>query len=171
MIQDFFSRLGIGCCYMFFDHTFQFRYIELRCYFFDINHLFVDFCIKITVHIQNVGNTATHTCCKVLSGLAKNCNPSTSHIFASMITDPFYNCCCSGVTDTETFACHTIDIGFSACCTIKRYVTNNNIFISFKFHTSRRINDQFTTGKSFTKIIIAVTGQFQCQTFWYKCSE
>ena len=74
-----------------------------------------------------------------------------------MIADSFNNCGCTGVTDTETLACDTADKCFSAGCTIEGNVTDDDVLIFFVFHACRSIDNQFSTGKSFSKVVIGIS--------------
>ena len=88
-----------------------------------------------------------------------------------MLSYAFYNCRCTGVTNCETLACNTIDKCSTTGCTVKGNITYNNILFCFVCSFLRNLQDQFTTGKSFSEVIIAVTGQFQCKSFGDKCTE
>ena len=88
-----------------------------------------------------------------------------------MITDTFYYCDGSGVSYGKTFTCHTVDKCFSAGCTVKCHITDDNIFILTVFDALRRIYHQFSTGKSFSEVIVAVAFQLQCQTVRDKSSK
>ena len=156
---------------MLFDHFFQLVDFKLRSYSFNIYHLLINILIKITVQIQYISDTAAHSGCKVLSSLAKNNNASSGHVLASMITNTFYNCFCARVSDCKTLTCHTIDKSFTTGCSVKCNISYYNILFVFKCNTLRWIHDQFSAWETFTKIIIAVSYKFQCQTLWNKCTK
>lgn len=61
-----------------------------------------------------------------------------------MVAAAFYNCCCTGITDTETFSRNTVNKCFTACCTIQGNITNNNIFIFFVSSACLWVNNQLT---------------------------
>ena len=71
-----------------------------------------------------------------------------------MVTDTFYYCRSSGISYAETFSCHTTDKCFTTGCTVKCYVTDDDIFILLIFHTCRSVDNQFSTGKSFSEVIV-----------------
>ncbi len=105
------------------------------------------------------------------SCLSKDNYAATCHIFTAMIADTLYNCCCTGITYAETFTCHTVYKCFTAGSTVKRYVTDDNIFIASETSLLQGINNQFSTGKSFSEVIVGVTDKLQCQSFRDKCTK
>ena len=46
-----------------------------------------------------------------------------------MIADTFHYSGRTGVTDAETFSCHTVDIGFTAGCAVQCHVTDDDVLI------------------------------------------
>ena len=131
---------------MFFNHCFQFFYIHLCCNMFNIYKLFIYTQIEVIIFVQHISNSATHTCREVFTGFPKNCYTSSGHIFTAMVAYTFHNCCRTGIADCKTLACHTIDVCFTTCGSVKCNVSNNDIIFVFVFHSCRRIYDQFTAG-------------------------
>ena len=156
---------------MGFDQVAEFFFVIFVFHFFDGNHGFVQILVKNIIHIQYICDTAAHTCCKVLASLTKYDYAAACHIFTTMLSYAFYNCRCTGVTNCETLACNTIDKCSTTGCTVKGNITYNNILFCFVCSFFRNLQDQFTTGKSFSKVVITVTGQFQCKSFGDKCTE
>ena len=85
-----------------------------------------------------------------------------------MIADTLNNSSSSGISDTETFSCHTIDECLTACRTVQCYVTDNVVLILFEVYSCRWINDQLSAGKSLSEIIVGISHQFECQSLWNK---
>ena len=81
-----------------------------------------------------------------------------------MIADTFYNSTGTGITDTEPLSCHTVNKCLTTGCTVERNVSDDNVFICRKMCILRRINNNFTTGKSFSKVVITVTAKFKSQS-------
>ena len=171
MLQN--QRTSLGSCgfHMFLDQFFQFFDIVFVFHFFNGNHIFVQIPIQMAVLIEYISDTTAHTCCKVLSCLTKNDHTATGHIFTSMFSHTLYNCVGSGVTDCKTFPCHTIDKYFTAGGSIQGYVTGDDILFCFVSSVLRREDNQFSTGKSFSIIIVGITAQAQCQSFRDKCPK
>ena len=88
-----------------------------------------------------------------------------------MFTDTFYNSIGTGVTNCKTFTGNTIDKRIATGCTIQSNVTDDDIFFWFVCSFFRNPDDQLTTGKSFSEVIVTVTGQIQCKTFRNKCTK
>ena len=156
---------------MSLDKITKLFFIIFIIHFFNGDHCFVKVLVKNVVHIKNISDTATHTCREVLSGFSENYHTATGHVLASMLTNTLNYCHCTGVTDCKTFTCNTVDKCSSACGTIECYVSDNDVLFCFVSGFFRNFDDQFTTGKAFSKVVIAVTGQFQCQSFRDKCTE
>ena len=130
---------------MLFDHFLQLCHIILVGNLAHGNHLFVHSHIQVVIFIQHICDTAAHTCRKVLTSTTKYYDTSTCHVLAAMIANALYNCNRTGVSDTETFSCNTVDKCLTACRTIQCHVTNNDILILFKAASLWRIYDQLTT--------------------------
>src|SRR5699024_9504649 len=111
--------------------------------------------------IKNVSHTAAHAGRKVLSGLTNNQNFSTCHIFTAMVAHALHNGSRAGVTNAETLARHTVDVGFTAGRSVQSHISYDNIFIRLKPDALRRVNDQLAAGQSLSEIVIAVADQFQ----------
>ena len=156
---------------MSFNQVAKFFFVIFVFHFFDGNHGFVQVLVKNIIHIQYICDTAAHTCCKVLASLTKYDYAAACHIFTTMLSHAFYNCRCTGVTDCETLTCNTIDKCGTASCTVEGNVTYDNVLFCFVCSFLRNFQNQFTTGKTFSEVVVAVTGQFQCQTFRNKCTE
>ena len=88
-----------------------------------------------------------------------------------MITHTFDYRNGSGVTYTETFACHTVDECFTGGCTVQCHVTDDNVILCLEPAALGRIYHQLTTGQALAKVIVAVTYQLQGKTLGDKGSE
>ena len=163
--QNFRTKFG-ACCFL---HELQSDREVLFCHIcfplFDGNHGFVQVLVKNIIHIQYICDTAAHTCCKVLSSLTKYDYAATCHIFTAMFSYTFYNCRCTGVTDCETLTCNTIDKCGTAGCTVEGNVTYDNVLFCFVCSFLRNFQNQFTTGKTFSEVVVAVAGQFSVRPF------
>ena len=77
----------------------------------------------------------------------------------------------TGISDTETFTGHTVDVRLTAGRSVESHVSDNDIFILFILDSLRRVYDQLSSGKTLSKVIIAVTHQLQGQPLRNKGSE
>ena len=68
---------------------------------------------------QDISDTAAHAGCKVLSGCAEDNDTAAGHILASMLTDTLDNGVSTGVSDTETLSCDTVDVRLTARCAVE----------------------------------------------------
>src|SRR5687767_937859 len=97
------------------------------------------FCIK------DVGDTTTHTRCKVTPGLSEYDHTATRHIFTSVITNTFYYRFHTGVTNAETLTGLTADKGFTCSGPVKRNVANDNIILRLERGFFIRIDNELST--------------------------
>ena len=171
MIQDLFSFYGIGVGNMISNHLFQFFHIIFIFQLLDSYQFFIYFTVDITVFIQHVSYTTAHAGCKVLANLTDDSHTSSGHVFTSVIAHAFDNCGRSRVTNTETFTSQTVDISFSTGGTVESYVTDDDILILFISNTLWWINDQFSSGKTFSEVVIGISYQFQGQSLWNEGSK
>ena len=72
------------------------------------------------------------------------------------------------ISYTEPFSNYAGYIGFTACSSVKHYISGYDIFISLKPSCFRRKHCHSPSGKAFSKIIIAVSFKAQCKPFRYK---
>src|SRR5688500_2709066 len=121
--------------------------------------------------IEYIGNTAAHSGSEVLARFSENDHASPGHIFAGMVSHTLHNRLDSGISNTETFSSLTTDIGRARGCAIKSYVTDDDIILWFKSCLLIWIHDQFSSGQTFTKIIISLSFQFKSYTRCNKCPE
>ena len=77
----------------------------------------------------------------------------------------------SGIADAESLSRHTVNVCSSAGCSIKGNVTYNNILVRFEPCTVGRAHNQFSAGKTFSEIIVAVACKFQRQSSGDKCAK
>src|SRR5699024_10506002 len=66
---------------------------------------------------------------------------------------------------------HTVDECLSAGSSVERNVSYYNVFICLKCCAVWWAYDQLSTGESLSKVVVAVSGQFQCKSLRDKCSE
>ena len=131
---------------MFTDHILEFQDIVFIRYFLCKYHRLVRAHIQIVVLIQYISDSTAHAGGKVLSGSTEDYDTTTGHVLTSVITDPLNNGCRTGVTNTETFTCDTIDECLTTCRAIQSNVTDDDVLILLVCYTSWRIYDQLTTG-------------------------
>ena len=171
MIYYLLSDLGTCMLHMFFDHALQFQNVIFRSDMHHIYHAFINLTVKRIILIQHIRDTAAHTCSEVLADRSKNCNTSTGHVFTAVISDTFCDCHCTRITDTETLSGESVDKCLTICRTIKCHITDDHIFIVAIGNFLWREYHKLTTGQTFSEIVVAVTGQFQCQSLRNKCTK
>ena len=86
-----FSELVVATCSSIRSFKFLLRHICWSTFSMETMCFVQISCNSIIVFIQNIGNTAAHTCCKVLSCFSKHNHTTAGHVFTSMITYTFYN--------------------------------------------------------------------------------
>jgi len=156
---------------MSLDEITKLFFIIFIIHFFNGDHCFVKVLVKNVVHIKNISDTAAHTCREVLSGFSENYHTATGHVLASMLTNTLNYCHCTGITNCKTLTCNTVDKCSSAGCAIESHVSDDDVILCLVSGLLRYFNDQLATGKSFSEVVIAVAGKFQCQSFRDKCTE
>ena len=158
-------------CNVFRNQFFQLCNIFRMCHLAESNQCFIQLGVQVAFFVQYIGNTATHTGCKVLAGLAEDDRTATGHIFTTMVAHAFYDNGCTGVPDAEPFASNTSNKRLTAGCTEQSNITNNNIFICLEFRILWRIDNQCTAGKSLSEVVVAVALQLKRQALWNECTE
>ena len=94
---------------MLLDHCAKLLDVIFVLHFFNCDHGLVQIAVKMTVFIQNVGDSSAHSRSKVLSCFSKHCHTSAGHIFTSVLTYPFYNGIRSGIAEeSPTFWMKTV---------------------------------------------------------------
>ena len=88
-----------------------------------------------------------------------------------MVADTFNNSGCTGISYAETLAGNTVDKCFSACCSVKGYITDYDIFLRFELASLSRVDDKLTAGKTFAEVVIAVAFKLHCKSFGNESTE
>ena len=156
---------------MSLDKITKLFFIIFIIHFFNGDHCFIEVLVKNVIHIKDISDTTAHTCCKVLSCFSKNYHTATCHVLAAMLTNTLNNCNRTGVTYCKTLTGNTVDKCSSAGRTIECHVSDDDVLFSLVSGLLRNLNDQLSTGKTFSEVVVAVTGQFQCQSFRDKGTE
>ena len=81
-----------------------------------------------------------------------------------MLTNPFYHSCCTGVSDAETFSCHTRNISLTGGCSIESHITDDDIALCIIACFLGSFQDQLTTGQTLAEIVVAVSCQVKRKT-------
>ena len=63
-----------------------------------------------------------------------------------MVTHAFDNSVYAAITDAETFAGNTADIGLAAGAAVEGYVADDHVFVRVEARVSVRINDNLAAG-------------------------
>ena len=158
-------------CDVFFNHVFQLCNIVFAFYQFNRNHFLVQIAVQVALFIQDISDTAAHAGRKVLSGCAEDNDTAAGHILASMLTDTLDNGVSTGVSDTETLSCDTVDVRLTARCAVEGNVSDDDVFFRFILSCFRRVDNQFSAREAFSEVIVRIALKFQGQSFWNKCSE
>ncbi len=171
MIQNLLPFVRIRTGHMFLDHLFQFQHIVFGRNLIGRNHFLIGLGIQVVMLIQYISDTAAHACREVLAHGTHHYDTSACHVFTAMITHALDHRNGSGVPYTEALARHAVNEGLPGCRPIQCHVTDNDILILLKPGSSRRVYDQLAAGKSFAKIIVGISHQFQCESLRNKSAE
>src|SRR5687767_5028077 len=155
---------------MFLDHILHLALVFL-CHPLEINHVFVAKSLQVILRVEDVGNPTAHTRGKIPSGFAKHNNTATGHILTRVIADTLDDRADAGVSHAETLTRLAPDIGFAGCGTIKGHVTDDYVVFRFESCFTVRIDDEFSSRKSFSKIIVRFTFQLETEARSYECPE
>src|SRR5271170_919863 len=118
--------------------------------------------MEVLINVKNISNATRHTSSKVAASVTEDDDSTTGHVFATVIANSFYNSVCTGVSDSKSFSCNSSEIAGTTRSTVQADIANENVLLSLKNCTSRRINDQSTARKAFAHIIVRITFQLQC---------
>ena len=88
-----------------------------------------------------------------------------------MLADALHNCRCTGVTNRKTLTGNTIDECLTGSCSIECNISDDDILGCIIADTILWVDNDLTTGKSLTDIIVAVANQFQRESLRDKCTE
>ncbi len=88
-----------------------------------------------------------------------------------MISDSFDDRFYTGVSYTESFSSFAVDIGFSRGGAIEGYVADDYIFLRYKPGISARVDDQATSGKTLSEVVIGFAFQLKVDSFGQESSK
>ena len=107
---------------------------ECRYFIFKVVALYkfmVQTLVKVVVLVKHIRHSAAHSGAQIPPGAAKNYSCSACHVLKSVVTATFRNDCRTGVTHAEPLAGNTVYKSFSACCAEQRYVSDDDVAVSF----------------------------------------
>ena len=156
---------------MLFDKPLQFINIFLLDDCFQFHHAEIAVHVEVAVPIKDISNAPGHACCKVTSGFAKNDYTATGHVFATVIADSFNDSMGATVPHAESFCCAASEEGFTTGCTVKYDITNDDVFFGSKATDFRWIDNDSSSGKPFSYIVIRITFEFDRNSFGEECSD
>src|SRR5215831_11492386 len=109
----------------------------------ELNHGAIAAPGKVSIFIKHVGDAPRHAGAEVSSGLAEHNHAAASHVFASVIADPFDDGSQTAVSDAEAFTCDAIDVGFAAGGAVEGNIADDHIVFCLEGRSSWRMNDDF----------------------------
>ena len=121
--------------------------------------------------IKNIGNSARHSCAKIFSCFSENHCHSSGHIFKTVVAAAFRNDGCPGIPHAKPFSGNSVYKTFSARCSKKCDISDNNVFVRLALKIFRRLHDNFSAAKAFSDSIVRISGKAQSQSFWNKRSK
>ena len=95
----------------------------------EIDHLCITTLSKVTGQVQYIRDAATHACCEITSGSAQDDNPSTGHVFAAMVADPFHDRVNTAVSYGEPLAGYATNKRFTPRAPIQGHVSDNDVVL------------------------------------------
>ena len=135
----------------------------------NFHHLMVQPLVyEITFRIENVCNSARHSCAKVTTSPPEADYSTTCHVFTTVVAKTFDDCIYTRVTDTESFAGHSGNVRFAAGGSIKANIPGNDIFLCDECRVCRGSDDHFGSRKSLATVIVSVARNGKCHTIWTK---
>ena len=132
--------------YVCFDQMPQLLAVKAFCHIFERYLCLVQSCVQIVLLVENVGNTAGHSGCKILASASEYGNPATGHVFTAVIAHALADSGRTGVADAEALAGNAVDVGFTGGRTVKCNVAGDDVFFSDKFRILRRKYRQLSAG-------------------------
>ena len=90
------------------------------------------------VLVPHVSHTATHPGSEIPSGFSQYHDPSSSHIFATVVAYTFYHGCHSGIADCEAFTHSSVDIHLTIGSAIQQGISGDGILFRIEIATHGR---------------------------------
>ena len=88
-----------------------------------------------------------------------------------MVAYAFHHRAGTGVTYAEAFSCHTVYEYLTAGSAVEGNISDNDVLIRFEFRTLGRIYHQLSAGKTFSEVVIAVTGKGEGKSLGNKSTK
>src|SRR5206468_687593 len=109
---------------------------------------------ELPIPIDDIGDTARHTCREVAPRLAENNHAPPRHILTAVVAHTFYDDVRTTITHRESLTSKAANIGFSARRTVECRISNDDIILSYECSFRGRIDGNFPSGQAFTYIVI-----------------
>jgi hypothetical protein len=175
--RDRFLTLGIFG--VFLDRTLQLPNLFSITQSFQSHHLGIAARCKITLLVEDISNTATHSRREIASGSAEDDRLSTCHVFTTTIAvgiasrneNRFHDRTNTRITDAEPLTCHAVDVDFAAGGSVEGDVADDDVFGGDEGGFWRGVEDDFTAAESFTDVVVGIAFEFEGDSFGDKCAE
>lgn len=127
VIQHRPCQFGAGIEVMLADQFMQF--LPVRCLLDkrELHHLHVAEIIEVVVLVPHVSHAATHSGSEITSGFSQYHDPSSGHVFATVVAYTLYHGLHTGIADGEAFAHPSVDIYLAVSSAIQQGVSGDGI--------------------------------------------
>ncbi len=116
---------------------------------------------KVSTLVENVSYTAAHAGGKIPAARPEHQDQALGHVFAAVVADAFDDGSRSGVANGKALARNAVEKCFAVGGAVEGHIPDQNIFFGSEDRTSRRIDNQASTGQSLAHIIVGIAFQRQ----------
>jgi hypothetical protein len=162
--QDAGGELRAGVVVVILDQTAQESNLMRVLNAAKLDHLLVDLALEVLVDVENVGNTTRHTGGEVATSAAEAENTTTSHVLATVVAHTLNDGGDTRVTHSETLSGNTTEETSTSGSAVQADVTNDHVLLSLEDGGAGRVDDQATTRKTLSYVIVAVALEFEGDT-------
>src|SRR5208337_1380807 len=126
---------------------------------------------KIAGLIKDVGDAAGHSRRKVAPRASQHHDQALGHVLAAVVANALDDCGGAGIAYRKPLTGHAVEVRLTAGGAVEADVANQDILLRSKFRGARRIENQFSAGKSFADIVVGLSFQGQRYPTDQKCAK
>ena len=139
------------------------QFLPVRCLLDkrELHHLHVAEIIEVVVLVPHVSHAATHSGSEITSSFSQYHDPSSGHVFATVVAYTLYHGLHTGIADGEAFAHPSVDIYLAVSSAIQQGVSGDGILFRIEIAAHGGQYRNASAAQSFSQVVIRFAFQLE----------
>jgi hypothetical protein len=131
----------------------------------------IDFGDESVIFIEEIAQTACHSCADVAPDLSEDDYHTACHVFATVVACAFDYGCGARVADGKAFACASVGVEVAACGSVEAGVADNYVAAGVEDRACVGFDRDFAAVDAFAYVVVAFTCEVEADSFVVECAE